>query len=370
VIDNGSGEGSGSDPEIDIDVPTENISPEEYDEETDEGSGSGGGGLLIGVPEEESPATEEPDTGSDDPTRKPHTLQIFEGLQPSIETTLAPPEASEEPVVIKQAIKEESARAPIIVAPPNEGNTAPDVKSDDLVTDKKPEESGSTYILLAVLGILLVSLILYVVVKRRRNRRRSSYNHNDPENVREIEMLDMKKNSNGKQSNAEIVPLMPKIEQPKIEKGMGDQNKEINSNIQPLHATTYPKVDTVPLKQSDEPPITEALPENNNNFSQIEPETSQEIPKAADEIDDTATDKPIENGHNGHLSEDEVFMPEEPTVKRYSPVYSPETGRVKIKLMETPKPKTPMLVTRSRSNAGAYITTPNLNIRATSANGQ
>jgi len=150
---------------------------------------------------------------------------------------------------------------------------------------------------------------------------------------------------------------------------MGDQNKEINSNIQPLHGTTYPKVDAAPLKQSV-PQTNDALPENNNNFSQIQPEPSQEVPKTTDEVDDNRTDKPTQNGHNGHLSDDEVFLPEEAAPKRYSPVYSPETGRVKIKLMETPKPKTPMLVTRSRSNAGAYITTPNLNIRSTSPNGQ
>lgn len=33
-------------------------------------------------------------------------------------------------------------------------------------------------------------------------------------------------------------------------------------------------------------------------------------------------------------------------------VYSHDTGRVKIKLAETARPKTPILVTRSRSNAG------------------
>jgi len=239
------------------------------------------------------------------------------------------------------------------------------------ITQKKPEESRSTFILLAVLGILLVSLIAYVIVKRRKNRRRSSYNNNDAENIREIEMLDMKKNSNGKQPNVEAIPLMPKKEQPKIERGMGEPNKEINSNVHPLHATTYPKVDAVPLKQNDVPATTDALPESNNNFNEIQPQPSQEIPKTSDEIDDNTTNKPLQNGHNGHGPyDDEVFLPEEPSVKRYSPVYSPETGRVKIKLIETPKPKTPMLVTRSRSNAGAYITTPNLNIRSTSANGQ
>lgn len=36
----------------------------------------------------------------------------------------------------------------------------------------------------------------------------------------------------------------------------------------------------------------------------------------------------------------------------YLQVYSHDTGRVKIKLTETARPKTPILVTRSRSNAG------------------
>ena len=68
--------------------------------------------------------------------------------------------------------------------------------------------------------------------------------------------------------------------------------------------------------------------------------------------------------HKAKRDEDwEKYTPKSPNLKRYSPVYSPETGRVKIKLTETPKPKTPLLVTRSRSNAGQIITTPNLNQR-------
>lgn len=369
AIESGSGEGSGTDVDLgDVDIgedPAENVSPEDYDEDPDEGSGSGYGILPLDIhPDgEESPTTEEP-TDFEELTRKPFQMDIYEGLRNN-ETTVAPVEAVSEEII-------EKVRAPII----DQGvNTAPIGQQPDDLTgtgeeEKKPEESRSTYILLTVLGLLLVSLIVYVVFKRRKNRRRSSYNNNDAENAREIEMLDMKKNSNGKQPNAEIVPLMPKNEQPNIEKGMGDQNKEINSNIQPLHATTYPKVDTVPAKQNDVPETTDALPENNNNFSEIQPEPSQTVPKTTDEIDDNTAKKPIQNGHNGHMSDDEVFLPDEAAVKRYSPVYSPETGRVKIKLIETPKPKTPMLVTRSRSNAGAYITTPNLNIRSTSANGQ
>lgn len=365
VIDNGSGEGSGTDPDIDIEATNENISPEEYDDEADDGSGSGYGVLPIDIKsnEEEHHTTEEPDTGFDEPLKEPIELNIFEGIRPVDETTIAPPI---EPLIEKAEAKNYERKGAQALPPDSSPIGTPDDSADNGDAAKKPEESSSTYILLAVLGILLVSLIAYVVVKRRKNRRRSSYDHNDAENVREIEMLDMKKNTNGKQPNVEIIPLMPKKEQPKIERGMGDPDKEINSNIQPLHGTTYPKIDAVPLKQSDVPQSTDALPENNNNFSQTQPE----IPKTVDEMDDNTTNKPLQNGHNGHTSDDEVFLPDEAAVKRYSPVYSPETGRVKIKLIETPKPKTPMLVTRSRSNAGAYITTPNLNIRSTSANGQ
>lgn len=371
VIDNGSGEGSGTDPDIDIEA-IENVSPEDYDDEPEDGSGSGFGLLPLDVNThgEENHTTEEPDTGYDEPSKRPIELNIFEGIRPVDETTIAPIEPLVEKIEQAQDGKERVGPIAIPPVPPAPIGTPADSTDNSDDQNKKPEESSSTYILLAVLGILLVSLIAYVVVKRRNNRRRSSYNRNDAENVREIEMLDMKKNTNGKQPDVEIIPLMPKKEQPKIERGMGDPNKEINSNIQPLHGATYPKIDAVPLKQNDVPQTTDALPESNNNFSEIQPEPSQELPKTADEIDDNTTNKPIQNGHNGHLSDDEVFLPEEPTIKRYSPVYSPETGRVKIKLIETPKPKTPMLVTRSRSNAGAYITTPNLNIRSTSANGQ
>ncbi|EDW56754.1 GM15647 [Drosophila sechellia] len=67
--------------------------------------------------------------------------------------------------------------------------------------------------------------------------------------------------------------------------------------------------------------------------------------------------KPYENGE-AKDGADGAYLPSSPKSGRYSPVYSPETGRVKIKLTETPKPKTPMLVTRSKSNAGDIITTP------------
>ncbi|KAJ6642291.1 Protein windpipe [Pseudolycoriella hygida] len=379
VMDVGSGEGSGTDPDIDIEA-IENVSPEDYDDEEEELEASGSGFGAFGLDdnsvttEEEQPTTEEPDDRYyDEITKKPVELNIFEGNRPQDETTLAPVEES----VIQKIEHKDTQRVASVPLPPAE--TAPIELANNSLgnesTSKPADKSKSTYILLAVLGILLVSLILFVVIKRRKSRRRP-YSNNDAENIREIEMLDMKKNTNGKPANAEIVPLMPKKDEPKIERGMGSPNKEINSNIQPLHPTSYPKVDAVPLKQNDVPQTNEPLPENNNNFTEIQPEPTTEIPKPVDEIDENKSNQPIQNGHNGHLSDDEVFLPkepeepQEPAIKRYSPVYSPETGRVKIKLTETPKPKTPMLVTRSRSNAGAYITTPNLNIRSTSANGQ
>uniref|UniRef100_A0A1B0DDH1 Uncharacterized protein n=1 Tax=Phlebotomus papatasi TaxID=29031 RepID=A0A1B0DDH1_PHLPP len=68
--------------------------------------------------------------------------------------------------------------------------------------------------------------------------------------------------------------------------------------------------------------------------------------------------EPAEGQPQGSDPEENKYVPKSPALARYSPVYSPETGRVKIKLTETPKPKTPLLVTRSRSNAGEIITTP------------
>lgn len=378
-VDIGSGEGSGTDVGIDSEA-VENISAydndNEEEEEMEDGSGGSGLGLLplgvfVPLEEEEHHTTTTDDPNFvDPPIKTPIELNIFEGNRNDGETTIAP---VIEPVVeqVKLANVERIATA---VQPPVAGISSPiETPPDSDVVAQKPEESSSTFILLAVIGVLLVCLIGYVIVKRRNNRRRP-YDHNDAENAREIEMLDMKKNENGngKQPHAEIVPLMPKKEQPKIEREMGDPHREINSNIQPLHPTTYPKVDAVPLKQSDVPETTNALPENNNNnLTDVDaPQPRDEIPKPVDEMDDNTTGKPTQNGHNGHTSDDEVFLPQEPGVKRYSPVYSPETGRVKIKLLETPKPKTPIVVTRSRSNAGAYVTTPNLNIRSTSTNGQ
>jgi hypothetical protein len=91
------------------------------------------------------------------------------------------------------------------------------------------------------------------------------------------------------------------------------------------------------------------------------------LPKSPDSDDDVfhpASDTPIDPESLNVSPEppkrySPVYPPVSPRSARYSPVYSPETGRVKIKLTETPKPKTPVVVTRSRSRAGDYVNTPN-----------
>ncbi|XP_031620447.1 protein windpipe-like [Contarinia nasturtii] len=54
---------------------------------------------------------------------------------------------------------------------------------------------------------------------------------------------------------------------------------------------------------------------------------------------------------NDNANDQKQFQPISPKPSRYSPVYSHDTGRVKIKLIETTRPKTPILVTRSADNA-------------------
>lgn len=218
-------------------------------------------------------------------------------------------------------------------------------------------QTQSTYILLIILGVLLVGLIIMVAMRKKKPSS-SVTGKNDPENPLETELLDMNKQLIGKpvgkngNGNVEIVPFGNRDQwngkKPSTNGNRVDPNdlkKEEEPLLQKLNA---PDSDEAPTKLTD--PNTEK--ETNNNVNGNLPLTENTPESTA------APASPPQKYRSIHdPNADEVFIPISPKPCRYSPVYSPETGRVKIKLTETPKPIAPTLVTRSRSNGGEFITT-------------
>lgn len=234
-------------------------------------------------------------------------------------------------------------------------------KSD--VNTAQTDDNTGTYILLGILALCLISLMAFVAVKNRQEKNRNR--RFDVEKNGATELQDMDKRLLGKPIDRNGNGNGPTEQAPLI------NNYPQHNNERPSGYTSFhPPGITV-----DEP---KAAPREAN--------------KSQQSLYENAPNGQVEQTHKGatngsaskpHDSEDEVFhpasenpaslnvspepvkryspiyTPASPRSERYSPVYSPETGRVKIKLTETPKPKTPVVVTRSRSRAGDYIKTPN-----------
>lgn len=320
VEDNAHEEGSGADsspPPIDAEINVDD----------DGGSGSG-----FGIPD--SP-----------------TLGIFQDS-----TTTTTEEAILDPSLQSGRIKVESG-APSTGADPNELNKA------------NVEDNTGTYILLFIIGILLVSLIVFVAIKNRQEKRNNKRRY-DVEKNGATELQDMDKsllgkpidrNGNGKHEHS---PLINDNHRPKDEGFMPYTTPAI---------TVDEPIQEVPQKEkekSQQSLYENGLPNGNGNvFEPIEPvhNTNGTVPKSPDSDDEVY--HPAADNLSGPDSLEApvdtpkryspIYTPISPRSARYSPVYSPETGRVKIKLTETPKPKTPVVVTRSRSRAGDYVNTPN-----------
>ncbi|EDX08186.1 GD25135 [Drosophila simulans] len=317
------------------------------EDEDDEGSGSGGGLLIIPDPSKVK-ITSEDDVDSDG---KPEESDV---------RPLENPENSENPDTVfsnkigiyegdqeeKKPVEEDNI-VPVVMTNLGTGLESDVVtdgpldnskESEDILTAKigKPkDDSSAIYYLLAVIGLIVVGLVLFVAIKR------CKYNSNaaarDAEAQRQTELLDMDKKQLGKplhknghgngQEHSPLIGEKTKLEEAQIN-GNGSANggaKEAPESGEPAAHEYYPISPRYPTPQSPRASKyaqQQQLAEQNNN----EP--------------------------------DGAYLPSSPKSGRYSPVYSPETGRVKIKLTETPKPKTPMLVTRSKSNAGDIITTP------------
>lgn len=242
----------------------------------------------------------------------------------------------------------------------------------DGVSKASTDDNTATYILLGILALCLISLMVFVAMKNRqeKNRNRRGY--------------DVEKNGNGATELQDMDKRL--LGKPVDRNGNGHGKPEQTPLINdlPVHKENRPATHTSfqpPKINVDEP---KAAPRENNKSQQS---LYDNTPNGNGHVE------PVHQGHvtNGHPqspdSDEEVFHPADdingpaslnvspeapkryspiytpvsPRSERYSPVYSPETGRVKIKLTETPKPKTPLVVTRSRSRAGEYVNTPNVN---------
>lgn len=376
-------------------ITTEATDYDDDDEVEDDGSGSGGGILFIpsAVKVSEPEPDDYDDTAEEELTKTPDRLNIF-----GTGVTSAPPaepNAVTEDTLVPVEVATTGAEAnnekkslPImgtsgVVAP------QPNVVHPEIDDSKAADthESQGTMILLIILGVALVALLAFLIFKRKKVEGRNRRGKDDIESPKGTELAEMDKNSalgkplvkNGN-GNAEFAPLigqndigksngnrLPDGE--KKDNGLKDAQEPLLKKLnEPEMEAEKPKAEheyenEKPKREPEpEPKMENEKPEvppaekNNNNPQPVSP-----IPPYKRPNQQNVHKSPVvQNGYPPDDDDDDVFKPApvSPRPSRYSPVYSPETGRVKIRLTETPKPRTPMLVTRTRSNAGDIILTP------------
>lgn len=300
---------------------------------------------------------------SEDVTSPP-SLGIFEGnvhtYKDPVSTEASKPDSDNELINVEEPI----------VKKVNEATVDKENIKLSNIGDENPEDNNkNAYIFLGVVGALLIVLIAFVVIKRKKH---NSSARKDIENQQGKELVDMERNVLGKPAQRNGVPENSPllIQQPyfdRIDSPKSTPYQEASpaqkSAPEPVHKSSDLNQNTQPMQSFK--PVPSPRSEVDSPSRSVQPDGDLEKKNEAPIIEEPIV--PIENGihENG---DDEVFNPidNDPNsaAARYSPVYSPITGRVKIKLTETPIPKTPLLVTRSRSNAGDIITSPNLNQRS------
>lgn len=276
-----------------------------------------------------------------------------------------------------QVMKDTTVSEPIRVTHASEINEQPS-SSDDHTA---PHKTG-TYICIAIIIVLLVGLIGFAIIKgqirKRRDRRLLRQQRRDVEKASK-EMVDMNQSLLGKPAVADSPiekkangkyepvpthePLLKKSKNGDIGNGIkhkdnngvrtesprdSNQNKS-SSKDNNLSGDIIPPPQQETSFESN--PITPSSIKNRNSLS------SEDlfVPTHDDDIKLNGLGDISQSLLNGDSTLSDFLSPSE-----YTPVYSPDMGRVRIKLSETPKPKTPVLVTRSRSNAGDIIITPSL----------
>lgn len=248
--------------------------------------------------------------------------------------------------------------------------------------NQAPHKTG-TYVCIAIIVILLVGLIGFAIIKgqmrKRRDRRLLRQQKRDVEKASK-EMVDMNKSLLGKPAGLEApadkkvngkYELVPTHETPQKKSENGELGNGVNHNNHNGLRTDSPR-DTNQNKSSsrDNNLVDDKLQQHETSFDSepTSPDSRKDTNSLSSEdifvpINDDDTPKLNGTGDsdisqpliNGDQNTDSDFL--SPS-REYVPVYSPDMGRVRIKMSETPKPKTPVLVTRSRSNAGDIIITP------------
>uniref|UniRef100_A0A6B2EDV4 Putative membrane glycoprotein lig-1 n=1 Tax=Phlebotomus kandelakii TaxID=1109342 RepID=A0A6B2EDV4_9DIPT len=357
------------------------------DEEYDDGSGSGAIALPPVIPagiidvdsnafestsedEDHAPPIPEPD---EEVTRPPiPDLGIFAGHNVPKEEEVTPVSVEESPEVEPAVEKTdpETDKENLVVPVKSDGPTGPDVRIAEQ-TPEQAEENRATFVLLVVVGVALVGLVAFIIVQRKKKRTRR--NRADAENPRGEELQDMDKKLLGKpvqkNGNPESAPLMPNRDKSDYARPVNGDKVDTAAPIDSYQRPPSPKKveepvqkrENVPNAQTPSAPPAEDNPRRSvydNDGSPGSPGLNNNDTGARDHNEPPASEEPLTNGLDPHENDGSKDVPKSPALARYSPVYSPETGRVKIKLTETPKPKTPLLVTRSRSNAGEIVTTP------------
>nr|XP_032527535.1 protein windpipe [Danaus plexippus plexippus] len=242
-----------------------------------------------------------------------------------------------------------------------------------------------TYVCIALIIVLLVGLIGFAIAKgqmrKRRDRRLLRQQKRDVEKASK-EMVDMNKSLLGKPAPVENpsdkkvngkYELVPTHEsyQKKNENGdmangiKHDENQDIRTDSP--RDTNQNKSSSIDnnLSNQNDIPQQETSFESNNSRKDTNSLSSEDIFVPINDDDNPRLNgnldlsQPLINGDP--VADSDYLSPS----REYVPVYSPDMGRVRIKMTEVPKPKTPVLVTRSRSNAGDIIITPSLSGNAT-----
>lgn len=287
---------------------------------------------------------------------------------PEVVTVASAPAEVTRDTTVSEQIRVTQASEVLGQAPPSEEN---------VVTHKT-----GTYVCIALIIVLLVGLIGFAITKgqmrKRRDRRLLRQQKRDVEKASK-EMVDMNKSLLGKPASVgnstdrkvngkyELVPTheshQKKAENGDVANGKTheedrtdsprDTNQNKNSSIDNnlAHQNHVPQQET---SFDSEPGVVGSRKDTNSLSSEdiFVPINDDENPRNSNL--DLGVSQPLINGDP--IADSDYLLPS----REYVPVYSPDMGRVRIKMTETPKPKTPVLVTRSRSNAGDIIITPTL----------
>jgi hypothetical protein len=237
------------------------------------------------------------------------------------------------------------------------------------VSKASSEDNSGTYILLGILALCLISLMIFVAMKNRKEKNRNRLYDVEKNGATELQDMDKRllgkpvdKNGNGNGKAPEHTPL---INEYPVHK---EEAPSPYTSFRPPEITIDLPKASPREKNKSQQSLNENIPNGNGNVAPVHQSPKNgsvpQIPDSDEEVFHPASSSPEGPGSLNVSPEppkrySPIYTSQSPRSDRYSPVYSPETGRVKIKLTETPKPKTPVVVTRSRSRAGDYVNTPN-----------